>query len=320
MKERWQSIVLILIILISAELTHRNFEVATPVASSKTISAAPETSTPIPAPGNVSFKRASILEVLGGAHRAPVRKWDVPDPTPSARGALLYSLDDDMTLWGMGVENARPTASVIKLLTAVTVLENLGENKKVAVSETAIAADGDAGELQSGEVYRSQDLLRVMLLTSSNDAASVFAEAGGGEREFVRVMQGKALKIGMTGTHIDDPAGLSDLTTATPNDLLRLVRYILANHPQIFSWSRVPQFLVQPLNDPTSRTAQNINPLVNDARFLGGKTGTLESAGENLVGVLSFHDKRLVAVILGSTDRVRDVNLILDWAERAYEL
>lgn len=320
MKERWQTIILVFVILVAAGFTRRGSETEVPAAPLGDMIpdvAGASKSTPA---GNVSFQRASVVEsAIGSSRRAPVRIWTVLDPTLSAHEGFLYSLDDETALWSKNATGEWPTASVIKLLTAVTVLENLGENKRVAVSETALAADGDAGGLQSGEEYRSQDLLRVMLLTSSNDAAAVFAEAGGGAREFVREMQEKAVKMGMAQTHIDDPAGLSGLTTATPNDLLRLVRYILANHPQIFSWSRIPQFLVQPLNDPTSRTVQNINSLLNDARFLGGKTGTLQGAGENFVGVLSFHDRRIAVILLGSADRMRDVNLLLDWVGKAYE-
>jgi len=320
MKERWQTIILVFVVLVAAGFTRRVSETEVPAAPLGNMTPdAAGTSKSAPA-GNVSFQRASVVEsAIGSSRRAPVRLWTVLDPALSAHEGLLYSLDDETALWSKNATGEWPIASVVKLLTAVTVMENMGGNKKVAVSEAALTDGGDAGGLKSGEVYATQDLLKVMLLSSSNDAAAVFAEAGGGgAREFVREMQEKAVKMGMAQTHIDDPAGLSALTVSSPSDLLRLIRYILGNHPQIFTWSRTPQFLVQPLNDPVSHTVQNINPLVADARFLGGKTGTLQSAGENFVGVLSFHDRRIAVILLGSMDRVHDVNLILDWAGRAY--
>ncbi|MFH1192770.1 MAG: serine hydrolase [Candidatus Jorgensenbacteria bacterium] len=319
MSERWQAIILVSVVLVAVGFTRQGSETASPPAALVTVMpAAVGTSESAPA-WNVSFQRASVAEsVIGSSPRAPARVWTVPDPTLSAYGVLLYSLDDETALWSKNAAGEWPTASVVKLLTAVTVMENMGGNKKVAVSEAALAAGGDAGGLKSGEVYATQDLLKVMLLSSSNGAAAVFAEAGGGTREFVRVMQEKALKINMIQTHVDDPAGLSTSTISSPDDILRLIRYILGNHPQIFTWSRTPQFLVQPLNDPVSRVVQNINPFVGDARFLGGKTGTLRSVGENFAGVLSFHDRRIAVILLGSADRVGDVNLLLDWASKAY--
>ncbi len=195
--------------------------------------------------------------------------------------------------------------------------ENIGENKKIVIDENAVATEGEAGGLRSGEVFSARDLLKIMLLTSSNDAAAAF-ENYVGKDEFTRLVNQKARELGMTQTVIFDGSGLTDENTTSASDMLRLGKYIIENQPEIFNWTRVKSQLVQPLNDMTSRTIFNINSLVDKSYFLGGKTGTSEKARQNLLAVISFRDMRLVTVILGSYDREKDLDMLLQWIDEAY--
>ncbi|MDO8752052.1 MAG: hypothetical protein Q7J22_00650, partial [Candidatus Wolfebacteria bacterium] len=202
----------------------------------------------------------------------------------------------------------------------LVVLEDVGANKKIMITERAVATEGLAGNLQTGEIYSAQDLLKIMLLSSSNDAAVAFEDFAGGTDEFIRLMNRKARELGMTGSLFYDASGLSSLNSSTASDLLRLLRYIAESHPQIFQWTRIPSFLVQPVNDVESRLVSNINPLVAKPEFLGGKTGTSPRAGENLIALFSLGDERIVMILLGSRDRVGDAERLLKWIGEAYGL
>ncbi len=251
--------------------------------------------------------------------RLPERKWEVLDPTIEAQAVLVQSLDEDFPFFRYRTRETWPAASLSKLLTAVVVLEQYGNQRKVPVTERAMLAEGVAGGLKSGEVYLSGDLLKIMLLTSSNRAAAAFEDFAGGKAEMNRLLNKKAGELGMRGTILNDASGLADTNLTSAEDMFILTEYIYEKHPEILNWTRLVNYLVQPTNTTEFRTETNINPFVSDKLFLGGKTGTSDVARQNLAAVLAFKDFRIAVIILGSPDRVKEVASVLAWMEQAYE-
>ncbi|OGG41722.1 hypothetical protein A3A21_03610 [Candidatus Jorgensenbacteria bacterium RIFCSPLOWO2_01_FULL_45_25b] len=258
---------------------------------------------------DVAHERVSVL---------PIRKWDVLDPALSSEAVLLQSLDDSFPFYHQETYKSWPTASLAKLMTAVVVFEQIGFSKNIPITERAVATEGVAGGLQIGEIYSSEDLLKIMLLSSSNDAAVAFEDFLGGTEMFVSFMNKKAMELGMTRTMFQGASGLSNLSFSTASDMLRLAKYILQEHPDIFNWTRLHNFLVQPTNGTESKTIYNINPFVSDEGFLGGKTGTSPGARENLLAFFTFQDTRVVMILLGSRNRVLDAKRLMEWTENAY--
>lgn len=313
MNLRWQSLILVILILASLTLTRINTPEPQPVPSEPTVVEV----SPTPPPDTLSFQQASFANYYPPT--VPARKWDVLDPRVTAKAVLIHSLNDDLPLFYYNTHEPHPLASLTKLLTAVVVFEDVGLNKKIPISKEAVATEGVAGNLQSGEVYTAQDLLKIMLLASSNDAAAAFEEYLGGKETFASLLNKKANKIGMYSTILNDASGLSDLNISTARDILLLVEYIIKNHPQIFNWTRMSEFLVQPINNTESRSVYNINTLVSEQNFLGGKTGTSETAGENLAAIFSIEKGRIAVIILGSKDRTKETLELIEWVKRAYK-
>lgn len=317
MTTRIQALLLVVIILVSVAITRAR--ISTPAFSAADTNSVFPGSQP-PVAQNTTFDlRASVGASLASDAQFPRRKWDVLDPQVDAEALLVQSLDTDFPFFRLNTYTAWPMASLTKLLTAVTVLEDMGNRKKIPISQTAVETEGFAGELRSGEVYSAEDLLKILLMVSSNDAAVAFEEYGGGKEKFALLLAEKAKAIGMNRVVLEDASGLSDTNVGTANDLFRLVRYIVENHPDIFSWTRLPVVVVQPLNTTTIKTIENIDPLVMEKNFLGGKTGTSPVARENLVALFSFHNQRIAMIILGSRDRMRAAREILKWIEEAYQ-
>lgn len=249
----------------------------------------------------------------------PKRRWSVLDPTVGAAAATVQLIGTPFSFLNYHTYESQPIASLTKLLTAVVVLEQFGPDKKVPVGLAAVQTEGEAGELSSGEIYTARDLLKVMLMTSSNDAAAAFEEYAGGKEVFLGLMRAKLLELGMAQTSVHDGSGLSDENRSTAGDLVKLAAYIAARHPDILAWSRLTSILVQPLNGGTTRTVLNINSLAWSAVFLGGKTGTSPAAGENLLAILSHGTDRIVVVLLGSKNRYDEVQGLMRWVDEAYE-
>jgi len=310
MKIQWQTFLLAFFILASVSLSATFFS-----RSSRGNNR--EAALHISAPGKI--QQAALVESAPSFGHSPVRKWDVLDPSVKTRAVLIQSLDDHFPFFHYNTYEPWPLASLSKLITAVVVIEAIGEDAKVAVSETAVATEGEAGGFRPGEVYRARDLLKIMLLASSNDAATAFEEHLGGRAEFVKRLNRKAGELMMLKTILHDSSGLSDLNQATANDLARLTRYILETHPEIFAWSRLESFLVQPENASTTKTIFNINPFAKRQSFLGGKTGTSEEARENLIAIFSFGKYRILMVLLGSSNRITEADKLLTWVGDAYQ-
>ncbi len=316
---KWQALGLTAIMLLSITVTtRRGSEPEDNVPRRTMISdvSAETGSPPTPFQDGLASLRDPSYQVTPG----PVRNWEILEPEVSAHSVLLQSLDDSFPFFHRETYLAWPAASLTKLLTSVVVLEEIGENKKVTVGERAVATEGIAGDLKDGEIYSAQDLLKIMLLTSSNDAATAFEDYLGGTDEFIRRMNRKARELQMSGSIFYDASGLSDLNMTTASDMLRLTKYILENEPEIIQWTRLPSFLVQPVNSLESRLVYSINPFVEDEYFLGGKTGTSPRAEENFVALFSLGKYRALLILLGSRNRVGETKRILEWVAQAYNL
>lgn len=318
MNAKWQALILAVLILVSFGLTKIKTDKSerNGVEANGVVRSFPPSSGKAGADSGDSFLLASSFKIK----KNPERNWNALDPKITAEAAIVQSLDENFPFFHFNTYKSWPMASLSKLMTAVLVLEEAGKNKKITITEKAVAAEGESGGLKSGEIYTSQDLLKIMLLASSNDAAAAFEDYFGGKDEFLKLLNKRAGYLEMTQTVFFDASGLSDLNQSTATDLLRLTKYILEKEPDIFNWSRLPNFLVQPINGEKSRTIVNIDPLVSNDDFWGGKTGTSEEARENLVAIFSLQNKRIAMILLGSRDRFKDAETLLTWVEKAYVL
>lgn len=247
----------------------------------------------------------------------PVRNWSVLDPTINSAAVLVQGLDNNFPYLKIDAERVWPMASLTKLLTAVVVLENVGTNASIPISTSTATSQGPSGNLKGGEVYNAGDLLKIMLLASSNGAAEAFEHYVGDEK-FMSLMMAKAKAIGMKNTVVYDASGWNDGNATTAGDMVALMKYILAKHPEILGWTRLTSFMAQPLNSSRINIVTNIDQLVGRSDFLGGKTGTSPRAGENLATILSFHGSEVVAVVLGSDARYNELDNVLNWINTAY--
>ncbi len=265
-----------------------------------------------------SSSSSSIEAYNSQLAKMPVRNWSVLDPSVSAEGVLVESLDNNFSFYRYNAYKMWHLASLTKLLTATIVVENVGLDKSIPITTTTMTVEGQAGDLRAGEIYNSEDLLKIMLMESSNRAAAAFEEYMGADK-FLKLAKEKMAQIGMTQTVIYEPSGLDDANEGTASDLYLLLKYILEKDPEILTWTRLTTLSVQPLNSSRINLVSNIDPISSHADFLGGKTGTTPAAKENLATILDFNGQRIVVVILGSDDRFKDLDTLLNWVSKAYK-
>jgi D-alanyl-D-alanine carboxypeptidase (penicillin-binding protein 5/6) len=104
-------------------------------------------------------------------------------------------------------------ASTVKIMTALLVLENIGDlTSKTIISN--YVADHKVGNrldpnVREGEVFTIEELLHAMLLVGANDAALALAEVVAGTvEEFVVKMNIRAAELGCEDTVFVNPTGL----------------------------------------------------------------------------------------------------------------
>jgi D-alanyl-D-alanine carboxypeptidase (penicillin-binding protein 5/6) len=146
-------------------------------------------------------------------------------------------------------------------------------------------------------------------LPSGNDAAVALAEhVAGSEEAFVELMNRRGAELGLTHSRFVNPHGLDhpeQLVSAT--DLARVTRQAL----------RFPIFariVATARHEADGRSLVNTNQLLGAYPDADGvKTGTTDSAGENLIASANHGGHRTIAVILGSQDRYSDARTLLDY-------
>ena len=195
-----------------------------------------------------------------------------------------------------------PIASLTKLMTGFVVLEYYPDlSKIVEISPEAIFQNGDQGNLKVGERLTIENLLYIMLIESSNDAAYTLSEVISPE-SFVDLMNFEAKYLGMENTHFVDPMGISPENRSTAKDLVVLTKNLLGK-PLIWEILAKPEFNLYTPDGVFHHRLQNTNELLTKIpEIIGGKTGYLPEAKECFLLVLKEPNDKgvIINIILGS--------------------
>ncbi len=227
-----------------------------------------------------------------------------------AKSIAIKKLGDNYYFLKIGTDQRWPIASITKLMTATIALEKFPPSQPIFFNDKIIATEGASGGFQSGEAFAAIDLVKALMIVSSNDAAMALAEAHG-YQNFIDAMQIKAAELGMKQTTFYDPTGLSFLNQSTIDDLEKLVKYVFEKHPEIFGFSRERALLIG-----GKKNLININEFSGQPDFIGGKTGYTDDASGNLISLFqnpSGGDAPILIVVLGTDDRFGDTRRLLDY-------
>jgi serine-type D-Ala-D-Ala carboxypeptidase (penicillin-binding protein 5/6) len=253
-----------------------------------------------------------------------------PDPVPKvdAAGVLLVDLGYDQVLFRRAEHQARPIASLTKLMTALLVLEaERGHlDRIVEVPADAVFGRRDYGagsslRLREGERISVRSLLAGLLLGSANDAAEALAiQEAGSVSGFVDEMNARARELGMRDTRFASPHGLDDAGRSSPADLLSLLRRLEALGT--FRDLVASRFATIPSASGPERRIQNRNVLLwLYPGATGVKTGFTSGAGFCLIATAHRGGRTLAAIVLGGGDEVfSDAAALLNHGFAAYEV
>lgn len=153
-------------------------------------------------------------------------------PNIYAPSAVLMDFNTGKILFEKNMNEKMYPASLTKVLTAIIVLERCNLEEICTVSYDAVMGV-DYGyvsaNLQIGEELTVEQLLNLLMVSSSNDAANVLAEhIAGSDEGFADLLNKKALEIGCTNTHFVNSSGAHDENHySTAYDLALIGRYAM---------------------------------------------------------------------------------------------
>lgn len=251
-----------------------------------------------------------------------ITAWAKPDwPADTgiqAEAGIVMDVDSGAVLFGQGIHQAYPPASITKILTALIVLENCELDEVVTFSETAMnSVEPDSGNklsLVAGDQMTVEDCLYSLLLISVNQAANALAEhVAGSIPAFVDMMNAKLEELGCQESHFDNPSGLNgDTQYVSAYDMALIAQAAYKNETLLKINSDLTHTIGPTANNPEGTSFRTEHRLLytddTSSQYyfpeaVAGKTGYLLKAGNTLVTYAEKDGRKLVSVILKGQPR-----------------
>lgn len=273
-------------------------------------------------------QRLSALANL--PHRVgPTEIFQIPAAQSSlflqSRAAVVMNAETGEILYSKNPDRTMPIASITKLMTAMVVLDaRLPMDEPVTISQADVDTLKHTGSrLAVGTTLPRHEMMLLALMSSENRAAAALARTyPGGTAAAVAAMNRKAQELGMTHAFFLDGTGLHRENSASPKDLVRLVK-AARNYPEIHQYSTQTEHSVVAGNRRLEY--RNTNALVkNDGWNIEvSKTGFINEAGKCLVMQARIQSKPVVIVLMDSAGRytrIGDANRVKQWLETALDI
>ena len=225
----------------------------------------------------------------------------------SAQGAVVIDADTGETLFEQNADSRLPMASTTKIMTALVALGEGDLDRVYTVKPEYAAVEGSSMYLKAGETLSLRDTLYGLMLASGNDAAVAIAGECGGMNAFVGKMNAKAVELGLTDTHFDNPNGLpSDTHYTTAHELAKITAAALKD--PVFR-----QIVSTKSCTVSGHALSNHNRLLSmyDGA-IGVKTGFTRAAGRCLVSAAERNGRTIIAVTLNDPNDWNDHREMLD--------
>lgn len=258
-----------------------------------------------------------ILTLLLTSPSINTRGAEVASPKITGEYAISIDANTMEVIYSKNGDSKAYPASLTKLLTASILLENktLKDNlyySKIAKYQPISSINRSYKLITVGEELSVDSVLKSMILVSANDMAEVVGTnipnlKSETDDAFIKLMNDKAISIGMIESHFVTANGLDSQTLehySTAYDLSLLGKEAYKNK-NIMEISKIPE---------TEITIGNTSPikLINTNKFvrpndsfydpscIGGKTGYTDKAGRCLITMFERSGKKIIGVVLKS--------------------
>ena len=215
-----------------------------------------------------------------------------------------------------------PMASTTKIMTALVVIEHCNLEEVITINKEAVGIEGSSIYLKLGQKISVKDLLYGLMLRSGNDAAIALAiHTAGSVEKFVKMMNDKALELGLKNTQFKNPHGLSQKGHySSAYDLAVIASTGLKNETFKEIVSTKMHVIKGESEEETHYFANKNRILYNYSGGNGVKTGYTKEAGRCLVASSERNGMQIVAVALNYYDYFNLCSELMDYAHENYHL
>lgn len=232
------------------------------------------------------------------------------DISTSASGLGIYELKTNKVIYEKSADIKMPFASITKLLTVEAMESVLDKSSPIIMDSVGVNIYGTAMNVSAGEKIPFNDAIYAMMLPSSNGVAFSVAKQYGYE-EFLSKMSGVIKALNLSNTSVTSPIGFDDPNNySTVRDIFTISKLFLKSDTNK-SIVKTIDYTVK--TDKGSYPIKNTNDLLTNAEVYGLKTGTEDKAGQCLVLYVRIGTREYIAVILGSSDRFKEGQSIVNW-------
>ena len=224
---------------------------------------------------------------------------------------MSYDLDNEQLMYASNINAKIAPASITKLMTAILLLDNYKINDEISVKINKQNIEGKIAYMQDNQRMTVATLLDFLLVYSANDAAHVAALAvSKTEDEFIKLMNDKAMILGMYETNFSNVHGLDEEDHFTTlDDLLKLTLEAIRYDEIIVSTNK--EYFYSDAVDSNTVKYYSTNELLKQ-NFNGLKTGWTQKAGLTFVGLYQDSERSIITIVNRSSTDINKQNHFLD--------
>ncbi len=248
----------------------------------------------------------------------PVSEQDKENSSLPADAALLINSDTDEVVYSQNIYKRLYPASVTKIVTTLLVLKYGNLDDIVTISYNASHITEYGAKLcgfEEGDQIKLKKLLYAFMVYSGNDAGIAIAEhISGSEEEFVKLMNKEMTGLGAAGSHFTNSHGLhNDNHYTTAYDLYLVFNKLVSDYP-LFNdiikqgsvkakYKSADGTKKEMIFTSTVKYKLNTETAPEGVKVTGGKTGTTQMAGSNLILYSTGPDgNNYISVIMHASD------------------
>ena len=241
----------------------------------------------------------------------------------NAKGTVLMDMDSGRIMYAKNAHYVQSVASISKIMTAIVAIENADIMKMITVGDEVLTAYGSGIYIKQGEKIKLEDLLYGLMLRSGNDAAVVIAKAVAGDNEsFVKLMNDKAISLGMNDTVFNNPSGLDEGSFkgnfSSAYDMALLMSYAMKNK-EFKKITKTQKHTVK--TNKNFYVWHNKNKLLKTCKYItGGKTGYTKIVKRTLVTSAFKDGLDLTVVTINDGSDWSDHKKLYDEAFKKYKI
>ncbi len=226
-------------------------------------------------------------------------------PRLSANAVFVMDQNSHEVLVSKNDKAVMPIASLTKLMTGLLVADaRLSLDEEITITEDDLDIyKGTGSRLSVGTRLTRGEAMHLALMSSENRAAHALGRTyPGGVANFVRLMNAKAVELGMRDTRYVEPTGLSVENRSSARDLALLVAAAY-QRPLLREFTTSQSYSVE----SGRRVLQyhNSNRLTADPKWDIGlqKTGYISEAGRCMVMSAKLAGRQVIMVFLDAADK-----------------